>query len=78
MNQRPKLAKTGTPTTKETPDSSKSAHRRRRRKPAAAKTGVMEPEPTLSTTHEPEPVTEPLLFIYTYTIWNRFPSGRDN
>lgn len=52
--------------------------RRRRRKPAPPKDSAAESESTTGITQEPASPNESPVFVYTYTVWNRFPSGRDN
>jgi hypothetical protein len=59
-------------------EGSKATHRRRRRKPAPAPAAVVEPEPTNSRPPDKAPATEATFFVYTYTVWNRFPNARDN
>jgi hypothetical protein len=59
-------------------EGSKATHRRRRRKPAPAPAAVVEPEPANSRSPETASPTEKTFFVYTYTVWNRFPNARDN
>lgn len=60
------------------PEGGRPTHRRRRRKLAPAPDAVVEPEPAAAKPPETAPTTEPPIFVYTYTVWNRFPSARDN
>lgn len=69
---------TGSFMAKQTSEGNKSSHRRRRRKPTPSPDTVVEPEPAAGKPQETASTPELAVFVYTYTVWNRFPNARDN
>lgn len=60
---------------KQPSEGNKPAHRRRRRKPTLSPELIVETEPAAGKPQETAPAPEPAIFVYTYTVWNRFPSA---